>query len=391
MKWRENLEKSKIFLTIRYLSILFLILETLIVESNGSIGISLIFLYIINNQLRLYVLNNKLEFRISIIVDVILIFLLGLSLKLQVMVCGIILMIDSMEINKIIYRRIFNTIIILASSTILFQEATLNKVYRIFFLMIFALIIEYVVNEHKEKLNAQELYDKLRVSEEELKKANRNLENYATTIEELTLLKERNRISREIHDSVGHALSTALIQLNAMEQLAIKGGNTTLANLSTALREFTKGALDEVRMAVRKLKPSDYNNYEGLIRIENLFKEFEKLTDIKVKLTLSKNKWILNSNQSENLYRIFQESLSNSTRHGKATEVNVLMNFDKDALVVNIKDNGRGTKEIQHLGLGLNNIKERTLELKGDVDFNSKQGSGFNTKIVIPKNHEGKI
>lgn len=144
-------------------------------------------------------------------------------------------------------------------------------------------------------------------------------------------------------------------------------------------------------MAVRKLKPSDYNNYEGLIRIENLLKEFEKLTDIKVKLTLSKNKWTLNSNQSENLYRIFQESLSNATRHGKASEISILMNFDKDLLIVNIKDNGRGVEKNEYLGLGLNNIKERISELNGEVNFTSESNKGFVIKIIIPKNIGGEI
>lgn len=385
------MKKSKEFLIIRYLSIIFLILESVFIEKINIINVSLILLYIINNQLRMYTLSSKKTITISMTLDLVFIVILGIQSGVQVMVCGIILMIDSININKETNRILFNISVILASSTILLKEITLSNGYRIFFVVIFALIIEYVVREHKEKLNAQELYDKLRISEEELKKANINLENYATTIEELTLLKERNRISREIHDSVGHALSTALIQLNAMEQIALKGGDKTLGYLSTGLREFIKGSLDEVRMAVRKLKPSDYNNYEGLIRIENLFKEFEKLTDIKIKLTLSKSKWSLNSNQSENLYRIFQESLSNSIRHGKATEISILMNFDKESLVINIKDNGRGVEEIKYLGLGLNNIKERISELRGEVNFSSEYNRGFTIKIIIPKIIEGGI
>lgn len=385
------MQKSKEFFIIRYLSIIFLILETFIIEDTNIVNVSLILLYIINNQLRMYTISRKNTIIISMILDVFLIFALGIQSNVQVMACGIIIMIDSINIHKEINRIVFNMLVIVASSTILIKETILSNGYRIFFLVIVALIVEYVVREHKEKLNAQDLYDKLRISGEELKKANRNLEKYATTIEELTLLKERNRISREIHDSVGHALSTALIQLNAMEQLALKGGDKTLASLSTGLREFIKGALDEVRMAVRKLKPSDYNNYEGLIRIENLLKEFEKLTDIKVKLTLSKNKWTLNSNQSENLYRIFQESLSNSIRHGKASEVSILMNFDKESLVINIKDNGRGVEEIKYLGLGLRNIKERISELKGEVNFSSEINKGFVIKIIIPKTIGGEI
>lgn len=217
------MQKSKEFLIIRYLSIAFLILETFVIQDTNIINVSLVLLYIINNQLRMYTLSGKKAISISMIIDVILILSLGIMGKIQVMACGIIMMIDSININKSLNRIIFNIMVIVASSTILFKDATLSKGYRIFFLIIVALIIEYVVREHKEKLNAQDLYNKLRIFGEELKKANRNLEKYATTIEELTLLKERNRISREIHDSVGHALSTALIQLNAMEQLALKG------------------------------------------------------------------------------------------------------------------------------------------------------------------------
>ena len=82
-------------------------------------------------------------------------------------------------------------------------------------------VVSNYINHHQIPI-ARELYDKLKVSEEKLIEVNKELEGYVDTIEEITLLKERNRISREIHDSVGHALSTAMIQLTAMEAIAEK-------------------------------------------------------------------------------------------------------------------------------------------------------------------------
>lgn len=383
--------REREFLIIRYLILVFLLIETIFMEENNIVSIVLIFLYVISNQVRLYILKNRKQKLVSLGVDIILIILLSMYSNIEIMACGLILMMDSMYIESTLYRKIFNISIIVSSLSLFFDNVSLDKIYRALFLIIFSLLVEYIVKENKQKLNAQELYDKLRISQEELKKANRNLESYATTIEELTLLKERNRISREIHDSVGHALSTALIQLNAMEQLAIKGGDNTLSSLATGLRSFIKTALDDVRVAVRKLKPSDYSDYEGIIRIENLFKDFQKLTNVNIKLTISRDKWSLKSNENENIYRIFQESLSNSVRHGKATEISVLMNFDDNNLIINFKDNGRGTDKIQHSGLGLNNIKDRVLELKGEVEFSSKDKGGFITKIIIPRKLGGDV
>ena len=108
-------------------------------------------------------------------------------------------------------------------------------------------------------------------------------------------LKERNRISRDIHDSVGHAISTAMIQLNAIEVIA-KKEKSSVAPLAANLRDFLKDGLQEVRIAIAQLKPSEYKTYQELYRIEELIQNFEKLSGINVRLTISKNKWELARN-----------------------------------------------------------------------------------------------
>lgn len=184
----------------------------------------------------------------------------------------------------------------------------------------------YIKEEHEKKLDAQLLYDELRISEEKLKQAKEELELYGASITELAVLKERNRISRDIHDSVGHALSTAIIQLNAMEVIASKE-NSSVAPLALNLREFLKNCLQEVREAISTLKPSEYQTYQELYRIEELIENFKKLSGMNVRLTISKQKWELSPKMGLTLYRAIQETLSNALRHGQATDASISIHF----------------------------------------------------------------
>lgn len=99
-------------------------------------------------------------------------------------------------------------------------------------------------------------------------------------------MKERNRISREIHDSVGHSLSTTIIQLNAIEKLL--KDKPLISDLVHELREFVTESFQDVRRAISELKPIEYENYQNLLKIRELVNSFIKLTNINVRLTISK-------------------------------------------------------------------------------------------------------
>ncbi|WP_236872336.1 sensor histidine kinase, partial [Clostridioides difficile] len=143
-------------------------------------------------------------------------------------------------------------------------------------MLIITVLSIYIENENLSKLYSQNLYDKLRISKDELKKVNADLETYASSIEELAILKERNRISREIHDSVGHSLSTTIIQLNAIEKLL--KDKPLIYDLVHELREFVTESFQDVRRAISELKPVEYENYQSLFKIKELVKSFIKLT-----------------------------------------------------------------------------------------------------------------
>ncbi|MGG7178277.1 sensor histidine kinase [Clostridium paraputrificum] len=382
------MRKSKELLGIRYISYIILIFQILSMqESRRLIGVALILCIIINNNIRIFYIKNEKAIILSVLIEILVCTIVHYFVGGEILLYLIGTIIDSFTLNKKVMRYIsisIITVIYFISSNIFnFEESIRN----IPILIGFYILLNYIERLNRSKLEAQSLYDKLRVSEEKLIEANNDLESCLDSIEELTLVKERNRISREIHDSVGHALSTAMIQLSAMEAIG-KKEESSLGKMAGNLRAFINESLQDVRRAVKELKPDEYDNYQGILRLQEVCKNFEKLSGIIVNLTVSKGEWNLSTKQVSHLYRITQEVLSNSLRHGKATKENIIMNFTEEDFVISFKDNGEGTKEINETGLGLKSIRERTAELNGLVDMKSSLGEGFFIKITIPREKE---
>lgn len=381
------MKNSKELLIVRYISLVYLIFSIILSKGNSSLGLAIILVIILNNNLRIFYFKKEIYNKLSILLEFILIILSQYLFKgaIALYLIGTIIDIYSLENKK--SRNILLAIsLALVLITIPFESKKYISINLVFLCMIY-ILIKYIEKLYESKILANELYDKLRISEEELKESKEELENCLESIEEITLLKERNRISREIHDSVGHALTTAMIQLSAMETIG-KTESKVLSEMAGNLREFINESFQDVKRAVRELRSDEYDNVQGPIRIQEVCKNFERLTGVKVKVTLSKGEWNLSTKQVSNLLRITQEILSNSLRHGKANMVNVIMNFDKDDFVISFKDNGAGTEKIEEKGVGLKSIRERISELNGTVFFKSKINEGFFTKIIIPREKE---
>lgn len=382
------MEKSKELLLIRYISFIILMAQIFIEENNTSIfSIIFVLLFIINNNLRLFYFRNDKLIIFSMIVELIIVPIAYLNFGGSILFYLIGLTIDAftLKYEKVKYMFLVVILLILLSSK--FNKNLESGFINLVIMFIFIILLNYISRLHSTKIEAQRLYDKLRVSEENLIETKTYLEECLTSIEELTVLKERNRISREIHDSVGHSLSTALIQLSAMESIADKEGSM-LKSMAGNLREFINDSFQDVKKAVSELKSDDYDNYRGIIRIQELCKNFEKMSGVKVNIILSKGNWTLSTKQSTHLYRITQEVLSNALRHGKASKVKVIMNFTESDFVISFKDNGIGTNIIKESGFGLKNIRERAEEIDGVIDVSSEVGKGFFIKIVIPRERE---
>lgn len=382
------MRKSKELLIVRYICLAILIAQIFVEQNNESL-ISILFILplVINNQLRIFYIKSEKLMYLSIVVEGIVAVLMQSILGGNIIFYLIGLVIDLFALKREVINYCVLGFIYILVVNLTMVSGEVNEFTNVILLTVMYILLFYIERLYRSKVQAQHLYDKLRISEDKLKIVNEELEHYAASIEEIAVLRERNRISREIHDSVGHALSTTMIQLSAMERIGDKDNNP-LGTMAKNLREFVNESFQDVKAAVTELKPDEYENYEGVIRITEACKTFEKLSGVKVKINTSQEKWILSTKQSQNLYRITQEVLSNALRHGKATKVNIVMNYLEDQIVMSFKDNGVGTKEIIESGVGLKSIRERVTEINGITNMSSEIGDGFFVKLTIPKEKE---
>lgn len=381
---------KKLLVFIRYFLILIMTAGIVINRMNLTTSmIIFLLIFLINNQLRFFSLDKISSKTISFVIEIIFIAISYKWIGGYLITYLILASIDSNILFKKPAKHLFNIVIILQGIIFSLNETLEFKFINIALLMVVMGILYLIKDESDRKIEAQKLYDKLRVSEEKLMHANRDLEIYASSIEELTLLRERNRLSREIHDSVGHSLSAIVVQLGAIEK-TIEKNPYAAKEVTKELRKFTQNSLNEVRMAVREIKPKEFENYEGILIIEELIKNFKKLTGIEVRLSFTKEKWPLNSDQSFVIYRIVQEFLANSIRHGKATLIQIFMAFSDYKLAVTLKDNGTGSGSVVE-GIGLKSMRERVNEIGGNFDYKTKLGEGFLVKIELDRVEKLKI
>jgi len=357
------------------------------VGNKSIVSLVLLLLFIINNHLRIFYLEKERNVILSIIIELAVIPLTQLNFGGTIIFYLIGVSIDLFALKNKIVKCGIGLIILLIGIYPKFSGPIEDGIINFVLLGLFFILLSYISRLYSTKVEAQQLYDKLRVSDEKLIEANKELEVYLQSIEELTLLKERNRISREIHDSVGHTLSTAMIQLSAMEAIAEKE-DSSMKDMVGNLRAFISESFQDVKRAVRELKPDEYDNYQGILRLQEVCKNFERMSGVQVKVIISKGDWNLSTKQINHLYRMTQEVLSNSLKHGKATMVKVIMNFAEDEFVISFNDNGVGTDKIVESGLGLKSIRERAAEIEGLVDMKSSEGNGFFVKVIVPREME---
>lgn len=388
-------QNDYLFLFIRYA--IFFCISISIVSLNKNISnlfilVVYLLIYIINAQVRMYYINNRKPLIIvSLLFEVFIIYLLYINFKGFTFIYFFVTMIDTSILLSGFTSVIISMILYIAVVFIslhpdysnLQNHIYVNVIFNTIIVIGFASLGTYIKLQRNKKFEAQELYDKIRISEEKLKEAYKRLENYSSTVEEITILKERNRISREIHDTAGHTLSTLIIQLQAIPFL-YKSNSQEAEKMLKDMLAYTKTGLEDVRRAVHEMSPTAFDNSSGIFILKELAISFEKNSKVKVNFFISDDAYDLNSDQSFILYRIFQESFSNSIKHGNATAININMTFSKDGIYVHMKDNGH-CKKIIAKGFGLSNMENRVASIGGSFSYYSHENNGFEINIFIPK------
>ena len=200
---------------------------------------------------------------------------------------------------------------------------------------------------------------------------------------ELAILEERNRIAREIHDTLAQAFTGISLQLEAAK------GNLTTE--SDAVRErliqaknLAKEGITEARRSVRALRPEVLGL--GLISaLQQLIDKMYSGTDIKTEVVVEGKPYNLNSAIEAELFRIAQEAITNSLKHAQASEVCIQLVYEADAIHLKIEDDGIGfdPKSLSNQGFGLLGMQERCDRLDGNLVINSAVVKGTEITVTV--------
>lgn len=187
----------------------------------------------------------------------------------------------------------------------------------------------------------------------------------------LARLTERNRLTRDMHDGLGHVLSRSILQIGAMQAVSKDPERMQLGAIQETLQEAMAG----LRSNLHQLREDDLD-------LERAVRELvDKFTFCQISLSYT-IRTPLTLNASYSILAILQEALNNIIRHSEATSVKVKCLETKDKLFITVKDNGPNAA-IPSLGIGLQSIRERAASLQGSVEFSTEDG--FLVFLILPK------
>lgn len=222
-----------------------------------------------------------------------------------------------------------------------------------------------------------------RIQEQKLLSANLILSEHAVMAEQLATSRERNRLARELHDTIAHTLSGLTVNLEAIKILLGSDHPEIMERLDHALQN-TRIGLTDTRRALRDLRATQLENLGLMFALQNLGQQaanrgrFEVDFDFPEALPNS-------SNQIEQTYyRIAQESLENIVKHASATQVSLHLSVQGNNYILRIEDNGRGfdTGGFQDPeSLGIRGMKERAQECGCQLEIHSQPGQG--TRLIL--------
>ncbi|MDA8441454.1 MAG: sensor histidine kinase [Peptococcaceae bacterium] len=208
------------------------------------------------------------------------------------------------------------------------------------------------------------------------------LENAAAT-QRLSLENERTSMAREIHDTLAHTLTTLIVQLEVCKKLMALDAARLPQELDKA-QHLARSGLTDVKRTIKALRPQAMEGKPFFESVLDFINATMHNTEVHIILNNDLPSDLkLSSALEVALFRLIQESMTNSIRHGQATEISIDMHSKATALIINVSDNGRGCAHITP-DFGLQGIRERVNNLGGNVSFASTPGHGFTTKVMIP-------
>ncbi len=255
-----------------------------------------------------------------------------------------------------------------ARTIILSESAKMADLVRYFFVntivVLLALLAFYTLK--KQMITSVKLESALRTVNEQSEK-----------LKDLAVVEERNRIAAEMHDTVGHTLTAAVLTLEAAEGLV---SEPQAANKLYQGKEQVRRGLSELRASVKVVRAGIETNFVAVL--EQLLQEIRSDTGLDIHLVVE-SEISLPPHQAGVLLSAIKECTTNAIKHGQATHADILIGEYKEQLRLTFTDNGSGTDNIKS-GSGLSIMRERVQSVGGTLEIESTPEEGFTVSLIIP-------
>lgn len=236
---------------------------------------------------------------------------------------------------------------------------------------------------HRAKHTAEaHLLDAARRNATMLAHANIQLREHTAQAQNVAVLQDRNRLARDIHDTVGHALTSVIVQLGAALETVLEDPADAAQRIEQA-RETAREGMAQIRSSVRSLTGPSVVEPRGRTYWSRAIQTFREATGIRVIESIDEEFDDIPRTVNGTVFRVIQEGLTNAVRHGQASAVEVEVRREDEYVLIRISDNGIGAKKVD-CGHGLKGIRERVESLGGELEWRALPGVGFDLGIDIP-------
>lgn len=261
------------------------------------------------------------------------------------------------------------------------EETILNTENKTVLILLFGILFMFIMGV---TLVAFFYFSKKKIIQKELEKKEIELQHSKKLLQATLEVqeKERKRIAQDLHDDISSKLNVVSLNCHLLTMNNLEKEKE--AELLTSIVDISGKALENSRRIAHNLFPPVFDKFGLHAGIEELCREFNSTGNVKVRYT---NNILFRNDDRErhiHVFRILQELINNSVRHGKATEVNIKFEGDINRIICSYHDNGKGfdTVAIEHKkGLGMKNIQSRIDFIKGEIDLFSEINKGTTIKF----------
>jgi signal transduction histidine kinase len=229
------------------------------------------------------------------------------------------------------------------------------------------------------------LVNRLKNQQQSLEEANIRLTHYTSTLEQLATSQERNRLARELHDTLAHTLSGLSVQLEAVKAYWDVDKRKARSTLDKSLATAHSG-LEETRRALKALRASPLDDLGLALAVKTMAEDATARANLTLDLSTTDDIPALSPDVEQCVYRVAQEAIMNVVNHAHAKKLTVKLKFREGKLTLMVRDDGIGF-EIEEIDktrhLGLVGVRERAQLIGGKLNIISKPKAGTTIQLTI--------